>query len=78
MKPDMAALGRKGGNATKARLDADPSYYARIGALGGKRTAAARNGDPKIKAARAAAGKKGAQRLRELVAAGRTIEALTR
>ena len=36
MSGKMRAMGRRGGEATKARMADDPGYYSRIGRLGGK------------------------------------------
>jgi len=70
----MTALAQKGGAATKKRGRA---YYAAIGRLGGMATAREHSGDAKLEKQRLIASRMGGERLRTMIAAGRTILELT-
>lgn len=70
-KPDMKALGAKGGKATKAKRGAD--YFRELGRKGGLATAREHGDDAELLRAKLAGAKKGGQAIARLIAAGKVV-----
>ncbi len=71
---DFAELGRRGGEATKRKLKADPNYFKALGRMGGLANQEKNGKKPDVAAQRKKAAREATDAMIRLTAAGLVLE----